>query len=632
MFRAFLLIILAAAPAAAMPSSSARFRNDRSGMAGGGLLSGSTSFSNVDTIADLGGPARSAPSFASRAGLIGIYLYPGRVGSLRATGCQASGVVLTWTAPGNDGHRPGTRAAAYRIRYSTDAALSPASSDVRFVQGSEVAAPAPSPQGSPTIMTVGGLTDGLTYYFAIEALEADLTAGPLSPGATAPAGSGSLLPPEPFVVLPEFRRARLSWGVAPGLSGTCVPASYRVYHTTAPAQGYALAGETTGQTLVDPGLTTGTTYYYRVIGLDPGAIEVTPPASASLVARSAAPTPPLRVGLAIEGSSATITWTAPSSFDIGEPFADPAGAQPDELSAFVVSRSDRLLDGTWVDLAVLSSATASYLDPAPGPSAYYRVFAKNISDGSAPSLTLEAATEGASVVAPDGRSHLFLPKRAVARLQAAAGGYWVRSATEPVTPGVYNSARWDLLDAAGAPDPLLRLGEMEVRLGYETDPSGRLSPVGALAASPAEAGATAQDATLYWNNGVEWVKVYGRVEPGARWVSASTELGGAYQVRAISRRSTVDFDVSNVSNRFLTPNGDGKNDNVVFRFDNPRDSRVTGRIFDVKGRVVTTLSRKTQFTMEWDGRSDGRPVPSGVYLYQLEGDGKRFNGTLVVVK
>lgn len=97
-------------------------------------------------------------------------------------------------------------------------------------------------------------------------------------------------------------------------------------------------------------------------------------------------------------------------------------------------------------------------------------------------------------------------------------------------------------------------------------------------------------------------------------------------------QSATSFDAFSVSNRFLTPNGDGRNDNVVFRFDNPRDARITGKIFDLKGRLVTTVPRKTQFTLEWDGTADGRAVTSGVYVYQIEGDGKRFNGTLVVIR
>ena len=37
-------------------------------------------------------------------------------------------------------------------------------------------------------------------------------------------------------------------------------------------------------------------------------------------------------------------------------------------------------------------------------------------------------------------------------------------------------------------------------------------------------------------------------------------------------------------------------------------------------------------TLTWDGMMNGRVVTSGVYIYQIKGDGKTFNGTIVVAR
>ena len=88
-----------------------------------------------------------------------------------------------------------------------------------------------------------------------------------------------------------------------------------------------------------------------------------------------------------------------------------------------------------------------------------------------------------------------------------------------------------------------------------------------------------------------------------------------------------------VSNRFLTPNGDGRNDSVVFSYANPRDAAISGYILDVKGaRVAELAPGPTSETLMWDGKGAGSAVPSGVYIYVIEGEGTVRTGTVVVVR
>lgn len=93
------------------------------------------------------------------------------------------------------------------------------------------------------------------------------------------------------------------------------------------------------------------------------------------------------------------------------------------------------------------------------------------------------------------------------------------------------------------------------------------------------------------------------------------------------------FDFSGPTNRFVTPNGDGKNDTVTFRFANPKDSSGTIRIYDLRGRHLTDLSISVGDTFKsWDAKVDGRVVDSGVYVYVLTAESRTYSGALVVVR
>ena len=39
-----------------------------------------------------------------------------------------------------------------------------------------------------------------------------------------------------------------------------------------------------------------------------------------------------------------------------------------------------------------------------------------------------------------------------------------------------------------------------------------------------------------------------------------------------------------------------------------------------------------QNSLTWNGTAGGRSVPGGVYVYQLEGEGQNFTGTIVILK
>ncbi len=100
-------------------------------------------------------------------------------------------IVLSWNAPGDYGNKAGTTAKQYDIRYTTTPAKSPAISDALFNADSSIAPgliaaiPAPNVQGTPESLTLSGLPQGVTYYFAIKARNEIPLWSLLSNGATA---------------------------------------------------------------------------------------------------------------------------------------------------------------------------------------------------------------------------------------------------------------------------------------------------------------------------------------------------------------------------------------------------------------------------------------------------------------
>lgn len=107
----------------------------------------------------------------------------------------------------------------------------------------------------------------------------------------------------------------------------------------------------------------------------------------------------------------------------------------------------------------------------------------------------------------------------------------------------------------------------------------------------------------------------------------------------------LDFSFNGVSNRFITPNGDGRNDNVAFSFSNPSDSAGTIKIYDLRGHLLTTLSINGGGSLScpnaapgnpgcpvWDGKVNGAAVASGVYIYVILVENVHASGALVVIR
>lgn len=96
------------------------------------------------------------------------------------------------------------------------------------------------------------------------------------------------------------------------------------------------------------------------------------------------------------------------------------------------------------------------------------------------------------------------------------------------------------------------------------------------------------------------------------------------------------FSLTSVRPRTFTPNGDNRNDQVVFTYDNPADAALSGKIYDLGGSLIAELSRGTSNTLTWDGSTNnGVRAAPGVYVYQIEVTGSEtsvVNGVVVVAR
>ena len=118
-------------------------------------------------------------------------------------------------------------------------------------------------------------------------------------------------------------------------------------------------------------------------------------------------------------------------------------------------------------------------------------------------------------------------------------------------------------------------------------------------------------------------------------IAFSVSIALSLAARAASAPAPLQgFNFTSISNRVLTPNGDGKNDGIVVRFENPQFSAVTGRIYDLKGAQVAAMrpGPLADTTLSWDGRAENSVVRGGLYIFIIEAEGKRHRGTVLVVR
>ena len=91
--------------------------------------------------------------------------------------------------------------------------------------------------------------------------------------------------------------------------------------------------------------------------------------------------------------------------------------------------------------------------------------------------------------------------------------------------------------------------------------------------------------------------------------------------------------VSVLPNPF-TPNDDGYNDYVAFKYPGMDTRKPVVRIFNLRGRKVNELNQFSGNEYHWDGKDEnGKILEPGVYLYILEVENKKItSGTITLIR
>jgi hypothetical protein len=346
------------------------------------------------------------------------------------------------------------------------------------------------------------------------------------------------------------------------------------------------------------------------------------------------PLKPMNFQATAGGTAYSLSWLPPAGYSTRIQFNDRfSPSYPYEVKAYQIFRATTPATDNWVFRAEVSSYTLTFVDDqvTSGGEYYYRVSAVNQAGRSRPSYVRGGLSHSGYFVAPDGASVLEIPQSAMSPFAGSSSDqlelYTIEVASD--TDGVGGRVIKSVDFAA-------------YRGGLTRDDSFKLAAPGSLRLYYSKSGdsfvpsATVPDykrLSVFFYNGRKWLQLYGKVDQPNSRVTRETSMLGRYQLRSTERSGGFAADASGLSNRLITPNGDGKNDTMVFVFDNPSAASAKGTVYDLKGaKVASMIPGPIENSLVWDPRAAGRDVPGGVYIYQIESGGEVFNGTAVVIR
>jgi gliding motility-associated-like protein len=385
-----------------------------------------------------------------------------------------------------------------------------------------------------------------------------------------------------------------------------------------------------GEVQVVEGFNPGTTYYFSLESLNSHRLRSE--FSNSAIARALVPLPPMNFKITRAGLAVNMTWIPPAGYMNRIPFNDRFSPTfPYEITGYQVFKATAPADAEWQFIAEVSSDVFNWTDSVGANDVYYyHARAVNKAGVSLPSYARDSNSGDLYFLAPDNQSILHVP--------ADGTGSFFTSSSDPLDS--YN------VEISTHPEDLAGRVVKSVEFaaykgGLRADPSFKLSRNGMLKLYYSKAGGAIvpsaqtdeKSLSMYYDNGSRWLQMYGVVDAAERSVRLETTRLGRYQLRTTMRTGSFSADRSGLTNRLITPNNDGKNDNMVFIFDNPQEKAVKGRIFDMRGALVGQMAEgPVANSLKWDAKAGGQPVPGGVYIYQIEADGTVYNGTVAVIR
>jgi len=559
---------------------------------------------------------------------------PAAVTDLFAESGSGEGEIdLVWTEVGDDGTTGNITGGSYGVKYSTDSAF-----DWDGASGFDVEWSTDTILGRTQTATIGSLTPGSTYYFRIWTRdEAFNWSEGLSNGATTWAQVVSLAPEPPtgLVAKAGNRKVTLTWtpNTEPDMK------SYWVYRsTTSGSYNVALATVTHPTTeYEDGGLTNDIIYYYVLKAVDEAGLESD--ASYEVWARpSLPPREPCGVkGTLVDGGKyIKIGWKAVTRNEDGSPYTD--------LEGYRIYRSSSLAGfGVEPPATVAQSVlTWNETENIIGRTYYYKVRAVDIGGfESADSMIIMVQDGRVNVIAlaEDMQAKLLIPEELTDILYKESSSYGddlnikvEKVEEEENKDKVISCYEYKAFKGYGneTPEKIKSFSfykpKASVSLSYE------VSSEGLVKGTSIKASQAGKELALFWFNGIEWVKIGARTDTAGQVLMIRTKKLGMYKIK--ESFAATEFTLNKVYPRIFTPNNDGLNDVVNFEYANPNEKGVVCRIFDIRGALVRQLDiGQTETSFAWDGRDEkGKVALSGVYVYQLEGEGKVINGTVILAK
>lgn len=572
---------------------------------------------------------------------------PAPIADLTAFSGSEGQVLVMWTSPDQDsGITPSGRGATkYFMKTATYSAVSVGNVETWWNAAKDVAGlPDPLPPGTTQSMLLNYLMPGVTYYFSMKSMDDAGNVSKIdvntSSGTQAYACVVDLRPPAPAnlqALTISSSQIYLTWNPVNVFDLD----HYRLHIDSTPPYDF------THQYFVN--IASGTTSYYHA-DLDSGkiytyfvtAVDMGPPgyalesSSSNIVTATTTvvdiekyrPMPPSGFNTRKTSSTVTVSWRPVKSYQTGSPFVSVSSPSIAELTGYRVYKATAPVNVIWTEACAVSSNTLYWSEAYSGLDYYYFVRAENAFALSRPSLVRSPGVAGGIIMGPDGASRMEIPESVMGLFDGSGAEVYsllVSSHSEDIEGSVAKSLEFAVFkDGLTKQDAFRMDAKAVIKLHYEVSAGGAVTVSGA-AAKP-------EDLSIFWFNGSKWAQLYGRRDTSDQTLETETVMFGRYQLRLAGREGGFKFDKSGLSNRILTPNGDGRNDNVIFTFDSD-GTEVTGKIFDLKGAFVADLGPgPVTNSLKWDGKSNGSVVPGGIYIYQLKSGDKVFNGTVVVIR
>lgn len=565
-------------------------------------------------------------------------------------GAGEGDVTLVWTAPLNTNL---VAVASYEVRFATISASAVGSTTAWHAAASSAAFAAALPPGSLETRALSGLFPAATWYFSVKSIDAT---GEVSAIDTKSTGTfqASTLPrsvapatPTGLTGVAGNRSATLAWADLSAAGKGLDFDHYRLERST-DLLSFVAVTTTTGTGFVDAPLPAKVTDYYRLIARDLRGNESVASSTVSVVPFTILPMEPLGVTVSATALDVTLAWSPVTRFGDGSPFFSTGTWDVDELIGYSVFRSTGAFDLEFVHVSSLPYITTTLVNGTGGLSYFYHIKSYNTQGLSTNTLTVSSLGQRLFSVDNAGTT-LTLDAASALMLNAATNGLggdvriMATRRPEDVGGAVFQSAKWAAflngateLKGFALPKPArvtLHFDTVDGIVVPTTAPVSGLS-VSGLGAGASPAAVSPKNVGIYWHNGSEFKKMYGNVDANAQTVTVESPNLGLYQIRSLFRAEGAVFDLSNISGRVVTPNGDGLNDHIIFSYDpGPRNVQARGRIYDMTGAFVADMTPGlVPNTVVWNGKMNGRPASSGVYVYKIEGDGKTYTGTVVVAR